>query len=599
MTNRKMIMIIIKRTILFYFIGKKSLLSGFHISLVFMLLLSFKSSGQNDGIVHDFNFTLPGESGEQIEIFTDRTLYIVTENIHFTVNYSVNRDLNSLNWSNVLYVELIRWNGEKMVQSKFTLNKTGVAGYLQIPGDIYSGYYYIRAYTRWMRNYSNSDYGYSLVKIVNPFKQEIDPGPDKNNDLQYDVPEKMQAEKMVKGISCSTHKTVYRPREKVELNLLVDKEFSDNYHDYYISVVNAGCLDTSYLYPFSGAHESQTEGIKFLPEIRRASVSGYVTEGNTGQPLAGVEIYLSVPVGGEYFSVFNSGEQGEFFFTLPYLTGNYDFFIEVLADNSVEAKIRIDNDFCSVPVTLPYLLFELNAEEEKLVQKLMINRQLEEKFDFDSVEAAAKETASQVVFYGSPQTVIHVGEYIELNDLEEFIFELVPQVIVYHKKGKPYVRMEHETGLSYLEPLVLIDNLPVSNIELFLKTPLKKLDRIELINQEYIAGNKIFSGLVSIYSKDNDFAGFEMSKNSMFFNYNLYSDNTYNSPVYDGTSYRSRIPDRRNLLFWQPHVYLNSEETTGFSFYTSDDKGDYIVYVRSINDKNTPGIYGTCLFTVE
>lgn len=595
-----MLMIINKLTILFHIDSIKIQLTRFHISLVFAILSSCALNGQDNGIVHDFGITLPDESGEKIAIFTDRTLYVVTEKIYFTIDYSVNRELNSMNWSNVLYVELIRWNGEKIVQSKFALKKAGAAGYLQIPRDIISGYYYIRAYTRWMRNYSTGDYGYSVLKIVNPYKPEIDPGPDESNDLQKNFAKETLTEKRVKGILCSASKSIYKPREKVDLSLLVDKEVSDDHLDYYISVVKAGCLDTSYVYRGSGSHIATTDRIKFLPEIRGVSVSGFVTGRSTGQPLTDAEIYLSIPVGGEYFSVFKTGEHGEFFFTLPYLSGNYDFFIEALMDDASEAEIRIDNDFCSVPLTLPYLQFELNSEEEKLVQELMINRQLEEKFEFDPVDHDAKENATKpAVFYGSPQSVIYVGKYIELNDLEEFIFELVPQVVVYHRKGKSYIRMEPQAGFSYLEPLVLIDNLPVTNIELFLKTPVNKLDRIELMNQAYIAGNKIFSGLISIYSKDNDFAGIEMSKNSMFFNYGLYSDNTYTSPTYDGTSYTSRIPDRRNLLYWQPRIYLSTEKMTNVSFYTSDSKGEYIIYISSITGSNDPGIYGTCFFTVE
>jgi len=579
---------------------KEILFARFHAFFALVLLWPVSLNAQNDGVIHDLSYTLPRESGEKITVFTDRNLYLAAEKIYFTVNYTVTRELKTLAWSNVLYVELIRWNGDRISQSKFALDKTGASGYLEIPGEVLSGNYYIRAYTRWMRNYPASDYGYSVLKIVNPYKEEIDPGPDDNVDLQRNIPGETLYQKRTRSIVCSTSRAVYKTREKVDLNLVIDKELSDYYDDYFISVVKTGCLDTSYAYAEPDSHAPGTDVIRFLPEIRGVSVSGHVAEKGTGKPLAGVNIYLSIPIAGTYFSVYKTGEQGEFLFTIPEMSGYYDFFIEALTDDSVEAEIRIDNDYCNVPLILPYTRFELNMEEEKLVQKMMINRQLEERFEFDSFEADAPGKDNKpYVFYGNPQKVIYIGEYIELNDLEEFIFELVPEVIVYHRKGKPYIKMEQETGLLYLEPLVLVDNLPVTGIEQFLRTPLNKLDRIELINQGYVTGNKIFSGLISIYSKNNDFAGIEMNKNSMFFNYGLYSDHTYTFPIYDETSNKSRIPDRRNLLYWCPNLSPDGGKVNHISFYTSDEKGEYIIYVGSINSKDTQGIFGTCFFKTE
>jgi hypothetical protein len=568
--------------------------------LFFAVLLSGFLKGQDIVNAPGLNYTLPPESGEKITICTDRTLYIVTEKIHFTAGYLINPELGSLDWSNVLYVELIRWNGEKIARSKFTLDRPGAEGYLEIPGDALSGFYYIRAYTRWMRNYPANEYGYAVLKIVNPFKQDIDPGPDEQVNHVKNITEKTLSEKRKKSILCETSKTVYKPREQVELDMIVNKEISDNQNDYCISVVRAGSLDTSYSNPVCQSVLMKQGKINFLPEIRGISVTGNVMEKSSGKPLKNVTTYLSIPIGGEYFSVFSTDEQGRFLFTLPYIEGDFDFFIEVLTNEEVEAEIRIDNDFCNVPVTLPYIQFDLNKNEEKLVQEMMINRQLEEKFGSHPVDTTTKGKITRpVAFYGTPQSIFYMEKYIELNDLEEFIFELVPQVIVYHRKGKPYIRIEKQTGLSDLTPLVLIDDLPVSNIGQLLKAPVYKLERIEIIDQGYVAGNKIFNGLISVYSKNKDFAGIEMGKNSMFFNYSLYSGNTYLFPACNGDSEKSRIPDRRNPLYWNPHVYLSSGKTSDISFYTSDSKGEYIVYVRSINSKNKPGIYGTCRFTVE
>jgi hypothetical protein len=120
----------------------------------------------------------PAVSGENITLLTDRKLYCVNERIFFTAGYSCTEEMGDLQWSNVLYVELIRWNGARIAQMKLKLTRPSTSGSMEIPGNILSGNYYLRSYTKWMRNYSELDYAYLPVKIVNPLRTETDEGPD-------------------------------------------------------------------------------------------------------------------------------------------------------------------------------------------------------------------------------------------------------------------------------------------------------------------------------------------------------------------------------------------------------------------------------------
>ncbi len=64
-------------------------------------------------------------------------------------------------------------------------------------------------------------------------------------------------------------------------------------------------------------------------------------------------------------------------------------------------------------------------------------------------------------------------------------------------------------------------------------------------------------------------------------------------------SSNSRIPDRRNLLYWNPDVQLSADKNTTISFYTSDNRGDYIVFIRGKNNNDNHEIYGRCYFSVK
>jgi len=107
-----------------------------------------------------------------------------------------------------------------------------------------------------------------------------------------------------------------------------------------------------------------------------------------------------------------------------------------------------------------------------------------------------------------------------------------------------------------------------------------------------------YYGIISIYSKNKDFAGLDLNKNSMFFTYELFSDGNQG---YDNSkpSENLRIPDRRNLLYWNPDIKLTSEKKSAISFYTSDSKGEYIIYIRGKNSRDDREIYGKCSFLVK
>src|SRR4030042_6841148 len=106
--------------------------------------------------------------GERVALFCDRTLYIAGEQILFSA-FLQTRELSDKNKSSrVLYCELITPDGNQIAGSKYIFEDSYTSGYLNISNDIITGTYYLRAYTRVMRNNGPYYYHYTLIKIVNP-----------------------------------------------------------------------------------------------------------------------------------------------------------------------------------------------------------------------------------------------------------------------------------------------------------------------------------------------------------------------------------------------------------------------------------------------
>jgi len=110
---------------------------------------------------------------EKTAFFTDRETYVVNEDILFSAFNLSYPELRNSDWSNVLYVELIAPDGEAISRGKYVFSRDGATGTLKIPSEVLTGNYYLRAYTRWMRDYSPNNYYYKMVTIINPFRGEL------------------------------------------------------------------------------------------------------------------------------------------------------------------------------------------------------------------------------------------------------------------------------------------------------------------------------------------------------------------------------------------------------------------------------------------
>lgn len=541
-------------------------------------------------------------SGETIRLFTDQNIYCVNEKIYFTAEYSCANELDSLAWSNVLYVELIKWNGNKLVQMKLNLTRPETSGVIIIPGNLLSGNYYLRAYTKWMRNFSASDYACLHVKIVNPFRPETDEGPSEISGPATTAELSVVQKILIKGVKCTIGKNEYKKREKAEVDFqLNDKKFFD-INSYYISVARVGTIDTAdhLCKPEFTSEESDLSNIEYLPEIRGITISGKIIDKSTKLPQKDIYVSLSEPKHGEYFSIYKTNNQGRFVFSLPYMQGPHDFFIQSEYSGSLSSEILIDNGFCNKPVKLPYIAFKLNEGEIHLLKYLAIDQQLSEKFLFnkDTLSDSQHAETEPLPFYGSKKIVYYTEKYIELPNIEEFINEIIHEATIVKENGETSLISMKRTYLSNCPPLILLDNVHVNNDDQLLKIPLNRIEKVEVINRDYVVAGMRYYGIISVYSKNKNFAGLDLNKNSMFFTYDLFSDRNTGYD-YNVRSNDSRIPDRRNLLYWNPDIQLSADKKTTISFYTSDSGGDYIVYIRGKNSKDKNDIYGKCSFTVK
>jgi hypothetical protein len=552
---------------------------------------------------------------ERFILQTDRNIYAVGERILFRVFNTSRPEIQKENWSKVLYIELIKPDGTSVKQAKYPLTQYGVYGYLEIPGELLTGNYYIVLYTKWMRNFSPADYTYNMIRIINPYKSKLEESCNAIETFTDSVKIKNATDsgtgtrQVLKKniIICKADKKIYQQRDKVIVKIDVPVEIISSLTGCCISVVRPGVTDTM---GYPGLLPDfidfpQTQYLNYVPEKKGMTVSGKIVSKTNQEPITAASVQLSVLSDSPGFSEYNTGGNGEFLFVLDPLAGNHDLFISATHQSAQSIEILIDNDFSADRVKFNNKPFILTEQERERAKEIMFNMQVSKFYNngiFKNIQPELTDVRP-FNFYGKPSNVVYLDDYIELPTLEEVFIELVPEVYPVIRKKKTQLIMKNEyysnQSLSF-DPLILIDHLPINDLDKVLLLPPSRIQRIEVVNELFLQGKFFYGGIISIFTKENDLGGIELPENSFFFNFKNFEDQeSIKFPEYHvNDSTDGNLPDYRNCLYWDPDLHINPSPSTQVNFYTSDSRGEYIIYVRGVT-KTGDLIEGNCGFRVE
>jgi hypothetical protein len=114
----------------------------------------------------------------------------------------------------------------------------------------------------------------------------------------------------------------------------------------------------------------------------------------------------------------------------------------------------------------------------------------------------------------------------------------------------------------------------------------------------YFLGQKIYDGVVSYTTYKGDLGGFPLNPHALIEEYEgLQVPREFYTPRYDTQAqHQSRLPDLRNLLYWNPAVRLLAGQAQTLDFFTSDQAGHYLVVTQGLA---ASGLTGSTSFTIE
>lgn len=540
---------------------------------------------------------------EKLCLFTDRNLYVAGEKILFSAVIYNSPSLGEYEWSKVLYLELISPDGNAVMQTKHPVSDFKSDGYLQLPENMLTGNYLMKAYTRWMQNFSPLSYAWLHVKVVNPFQEAIATADDANADK--DGAGIIPADIGVSGvrISCKTDKALYGQREKVILDLAVPPGHDHLPGRYCITVVRPDAIDTMNYGSYGPMVDRNTGNfaLKYVPDIRGLSLSGKVVEKVSRNGVSQAHARLSVLGKNADYSSYITRNDGSFLFALEPYDGTTDMYVSVDPKEDLSLEILVDNEYANDNLVFFTRPFGLSIQEKDIATGMMLNFQIEKSYlrSVQDTSGSADERGREF-FYGRPSNTIYIDDFIELPTIGEVIFELVPDVYFIRRNDIYFLRSRsYISDLEIYKPLVMIDDIPVPDIGAMLKMSPERIERIDVVDKLYAKGDLLFGGIMNLISRKGDMAGIDLPKNSYFFSFDGFvPPDTAKFYRIQNQDLHTRIPDVRNCLYWNPSAIIPPGRTVRVEFNTSDITGNYLIVVRGVTQEGTI-IEGNSAFSVE
>ncbi|MGZ5134444.1 MAG: hypothetical protein ACXWCG_04820, partial [Flavitalea sp.] len=337
---------------------------------------------------------------------------------------------------------------------------------------------------------------------------------------------------------------------------------------------------------------------KFVPELTGHVIHGKVTNTSTGLPGRDVIAYLSVPGSRVQLYSSKSDTDGQIRFYTSDFYGPNEILLQTDSRSDTTYRIELTNPFSEVFSSGPLPFFKLSDELKDPLIENNVSVQIQNAFSADKIRQFYAPSVDSSAFYGKPDNLYILDEYIRFSTMEEVLREYVAEVLVRRQKENFRLMIANNRGELMLEdPVTLFNGVPVFETNKIMQYDPLKIKEIEVINGRYFYGPSVFNGIVNFTTYQPDPAMIS-GLNAVVFDYEgLQFTREFYSPVYETPEQlTSRLPDFRNVLFWSADIKTDLLGKAQIEFYTSDQKGRYIVILQGMNAE---GRFGQQILSFE
>jgi len=345
--------------------------------------------------------------------------------------------------------------------------------------------------------------------------------------------------------------------------------------------------------------KNKLPAFEFITENEGPVINGILTDKKTGLPQKNIITTLTVP--GENFELRSavSKQDGSILFNVNDFYGSNEIIIQAVNAADSAIKINIASPFSDKFSSSLFPRFSLPDKWKDQILSRSINAQADNAYLIDRKKHAfATPVVDTNVFYGKADKQYYLDDYTRFITMDEVMKEFVIDVRVRKQADRYQFKVVNAAYKSFFDqdPLVLIDGVPVSNVDKIMAFDPLKIKKIDVATHKHYLGPLVCDGIVSYKTYQGDLGGYELDPNAVVIEYEgLQRQRVFYSPVYENnTQKESRIPDLRNLLYWSPAIKTIKDGKQQLSFYTSDLKASFAVIVQGLT---TEGLSGSSVAT--
>ncbi len=410
---------------------------------------------------------------------TDRSWYLAGE----AMKVSVAAD-NAL----IAYAELCDTHG-LAAGVVIGMNEGQGTGIIELPSDLHSGYYVLSVYTR-----DDSHVDNRLVAVINPLNKNVD------DDIKW--------EKITHPDSLSYSST--------SEGLLIDSRLG-----------TSQSLHASDLVSHKDIDERESEGHIIKARIRN------VHDGNT---YTGSQICPSLSIIGKQIHYFEGKMVNDSMavFRTYGIHGKQPLVLSAMSSTGVSLPIEMISPFATlVPRRLPHLVFHYKRSEVEARSLDMQRHQIaiapakhELKLGDDADDTAEEGVPldyDKTVFGIQPDLSYNLDEYRQFFTIREVLIEYVNFVKKVKIDSVQYlmVRKGDELYNKALPTLVLIDGMPVFDVERLLNYDARRIHYINIYGDKFTFGNGVYNGILSFITRSGRLTNYPTEPNVQYLVYDF------------------------------------------------------------------------------
>ena len=356
----------------------------------------------------------------------------------------------------IAYAELCDTRGLATGTVVSLRNGTGTV-ILELPADLHSGYYVLSVYTR-----HSSDVASRLVAVVNPLRKSAD------DDIEWIEDSLSQ---------------VYSP--------------------------------SSFLVP----HSSKTIDLR---ETEGHIIKARIKNVYDGQTFTAGQITPSVAIVGKQIHFFEGkmiSDSIAVFYTYG-VSGRQPLVLSAVSSTGVSLPIEMISPFAVLlPKSLPHLVFHYQRSE---VEARSLDMQRHQKAIGGRDNQPAKVLDYDATVLGTrPELTYNLDEYRPFFTVREVLLEYVNCVSNIRVNGalQLIVHINQAPSASLWPSLVLIDGMPVINVERLLSYDARRVHYINIYGGQYTFGGVVYNGILSFVTRSGQLTNYPPEPNAQYLVY--------------------------------------------------------------------------------